>query len=102
MPDELFEIAQGIFPLVDRHFIAVMRKPPILAITALVIAPFDHFAIDRHRHGHVAAGAQINFFGHGVACVVGAEPRQLQDVHKNDLLRGMGIPRHESPTCSTQ
>jgi hypothetical protein len=82
MTDEIFEIEQRFLPVLDRHFLAIMRAAPIFAIAALVVKSFGHFAIDRHRHRHVAPGAQINFFRDGIADVIGAETCQFQDVHE--------------------
>ena len=82
MTDEIFQIKQRLFPVIDRHVVAIVRAAPIFAIAAFVVTSFDHFAVDRHRHRHVAAGAQIDFFRDGVADVIGAETCQFQDVHE--------------------
>jgi hypothetical protein len=91
--DEIFQIEQRLLPILDRHFLAVVRTAPIFAIAALVIATLDHFTIDRYRHGEVATGAQIDFFSDGVADMMGAKTRQFQDVH-NSPREDFEIPLH--------
>jgi len=105
--DEVLQIEQRLLPLFDRHFFAVVRPPPIVAIAALVIAALDDLAVDRDRHGDIAAGAQIDFLGHDVANVMAAEPRQFQKLHnrppetnppfKRKLLPGVDTRRKRFP-----
>jgi hypothetical protein len=82
MTDEIFEIEQRFFPILEGHFLTIVRAAPIFAIAALVVTAFDDFAVDRHRHRHIAAGAQIDFFRDGVADVIGAETCQFENVHE--------------------
>ena len=83
VPDKVLQIKQRLLPVLDGHFVAVMRTAPIFAVAALVIATFDHFPIDRHRHGDIAAGSQIDLFCYGVADVMRAETCQFQNVHSS-------------------
>jgi GH35 family endo-1,4-beta-xylanase len=83
----IFQIEQRLLPILDRHFLAVMRAAPILAVAALVVAALDHFAIDRYRHGEVATGTQVDFFRDGVADMIGAKTRQFQNVHTGHIER---------------
>ena len=79
--DEVLEVEQGLLPIVDGHVVAIIGLPPIFAVTALVVAALNYFAVDRHRHRYVAASPRIDFLRDGVANVVSAESRKFEDIH---------------------
>src|SRR5260370_7848921 len=64
---------EGQLPVGDGDVVARVRTPPIVAITAFVIAPLYDFRKYGRGASNVATGTQIKFFRQGIADMLGAQ-----------------------------